>query len=110
MYIHTFQPVMNNNHHQANTRYPYAQSMCSVYPYHITIIQLYLSHSKDLHILIATVIHKHLHILNEYYSTRTVERRPKIFTSNKPKASSLKTMKGNIMSTRLSEQIGRGTS
>ena len=55
-------------------------------------------------------MHIHPHILNEYYSTRTTERRPNIFTSYKPKASSLKTMKENWMSTRLSEQKEKGTS
>ena len=110
MYIHTFQPVMNNNHHHAQTQHPYAQSICFIYPHHITMIQLYLTCSKDIHMLIAIVMHKNPHILNEYYSTWTAEHRPKIFTSYKPKASSLKTMKENIMSTRHSEQIRRGTS
>ena len=109
MYIHTFQPVMNNHHH-AQTQHPYAQSMCFIYPLYITIIQRYLTSSKDIHILIAIVMHKHSHILDEYYLTRTAKYRPKIFTSYKPKACSLKTMKENIMSTRLNEQIGNGTS
>ena len=98
---------MNNNHHHAQTQHPSAQSICFIYPHHITMIQLYLTCSKDIHILISTVMHKHPCILDEYYSTRTTECRPKIFTSYKPKASSLKTMKENIMSTRLNEQIER---
>ena len=43
-------------------------------------------------------MHKHLHILNEYYSTQIVERQFKIFTSYKPKASNVKIMKETLMS------------